>query len=234
MKTSNKILLITLSLILLFVAGMIIVSRFAIDPEYAEKSAENHWSDSELTNYVLKDFTEVSVSGNWDVTILSNDTFKVRIYSPKETKDRLSVTKRGSLLQLNSSGNFHQRRDQFKAEIHMPNLSKIQSEMTSTIRFDGFKSRKLDLKIDGAGWITGSNNIIENLELSTEGASQIDLKFSTVKNARLDMNGAGKVRLNMAGGKLTGSANGAGSIVYSGSVSEQDVQTNGAVSIRKR
>jgi len=234
MKTSSKILVITFSLILLFIAGMIIVSRFAMERDYSETRDEFRSADTELIKHDLKDFTEVSVSGNWDVTITREDTFEVRVFYPKETKNKLNVSKHGSKLELISIGNMRNHHDPFKAEIHMPKLAKIRSELASIVRFDGFKSPNLDLQIEGVGLITGGDNVIENLELSTDGASQIDLKFSAVTNANLDINGAGKVRLNMAGGKLTGSANSAGSITYSGSVSEQDVQTNGAVAIHKR
>ncbi len=234
MKTSNKILIITISLVLLFVAGMIIFSRFAIDREYTENDNEFRSTETELIEHNLKDFTEVSVSGNWDVTIVRNDTFRVQVFYPKETENRLTVGKHGSKLELISMGDFHNHHDQFRAEIHMPKLSKIQSELASKIRFDGFKSPNLDLRIEGAGWITGGDNVIENLDLSIDGASRVDLKFSAVTNVDLNMNGAGKVRLNMAGGKLTGTASGAGSITYTGNVPEQDVQTNGAVTIHTR
>ncbi len=66
------------------------------------------------------------------------------------------------------------------------------------------------------------------------GAGNIDLGGVPVTNADIRVSGAGNIDLNMAGGKLTGSMSGAGSLDYVGTVSEQNVSSSGVVNIKRR
>jgi hypothetical protein len=66
------------------------------------------------------------------------------------------------------------------------------------------------------------------------GAGNIDFDDVLVTNADVQVSGAGNLRLNMAGGRLTGHMSGAGNLDYRGTVSEQSVSTSGVVNVRRR
>ena len=55
-----------------------------------------------------------------------------------------------------------------------------------------------------------------------------------VTDANVDISGAGNVKLQMAGGRLTGDLSGAANLEYSGTVSEETIDRSGMVSVRRR
>ncbi len=234
MKTSNKILLITLAVIFLLTAGFIITSRILISCEpWAEydliDDEEYEIGDFETKLLALQDFDEIDIEGNWHLTIRQADSFRVEIEAPRNILDELRAETAGSRLLLDYR---HRRvRDhRLRASVDMPQLTRIQSDYGSSIRFEGFTMRDLDLRTNGGSHIVGQDNAIENLFVVTNGAAYIDLKETATVNADLNLNGAGSVILNMAGGELTGSANGACKIDYYGEISRRDFESSGFVS----
>ena len=234
MKTSNKILLITLAVIFLLTAGFIITSRIFVscEPwmEYDIADDEEYEiGDIQAQLFDLQGFDEIEVEGNWRLKIRQADSFRVEIEAPDYLMDELHVETIGSRLRLDMPRRrIHDHK--LWANIEMPTLTRIQSDYGSSIRFDGFEIRDLDLRTNGGSHIVGENNSIKNLFVVTNGAAYIDLKDTETVNADLDLNGAGSVILNMAGGELTGSANGACRIEYYGEISRRDFESSGFVS----
>jgi hypothetical protein len=62
----------------------------------------------------------------------------------------------------------------------------------------------------------------------------IDAETLSVRDARVELNGAGSVSLNMTGGELDGSLNGAATLFYSGIVSSESVLTTGVSSVKRK
>lgn len=234
MKITNKILSITLIIILSFVLVMIIASRVIIDRE----SWDEEWdvSDSETTTeyYDLSDFTDVRTSGNWQLKLYRDDTYQVKIEAPNYIMNDIEVEKSGKTLDISLKWKRKIRRGSLKAGISLPNLTKIKLNNGSTVEFSDFDMDDLDIRTSGAGSITGTNNTIQNLYISSTGATHINLRRSSITNADLHITGAGSIELTMAGGDLKGSVTGATRVVYYGDVKTQNIRTSGAVSVRKK
>ena len=113
------------------------------------------------------------------------------------------------------------------ADIVMPVLEEVEVRGSAKLDLSGFKGRRLDIDIAGAAQLTGRDGRFHELELSVAGASQIDLQGVSVTDADIDLAGASKVTLTMAGGALSGTIAGAGSVEYYGWVSANRVQTAG-------
>jgi putative autotransporter adhesin-like protein len=102
------------------------------------------------------------------------------------------------------------------------------------IAFSGFDGPTLSLELSGAGQLRGSTSRFDRLALDMNGAADIDLSGVAVTDADVDISGAGSVKLQMAGGRLTGDVSGAARLEYSGTVSEEAVDESGVVNVRRR
>ena len=101
----------------------------------------------------------------------------------------------------------------------------------SNVALSGFGGDRLEIDVAGAVRLTGRDGRYEELELFAAGASAIDLRGIVVTDAAVDLNGASDVVLTMNGGVLSGSAAGAGSLRYYGTVSEERVAVAGITRI---
>ena len=97
MKTSNKILLITLIVIAVFITGMIITTRIMLYNASCEAPAV---SDEEFVQQVFsyEDFNSLKVYGHWSIDIEQGDDYSVILYYPEEFSDRISVDRHSSNL----------------------------------------------------------------------------------------------------------------------------------------
>jgi len=236
MKITNKILLITLIVILVFVAVTIIASRMIVDKSFKDEYSGIETLNKELTTkyFDVTGFSGLSTSGSWQVTLNRGDIYQIRIEAPEYLMDDVEVRKRGKVLDIDLDWRAGVHKNSLKAEITMPNLERIKSSDGSTVRFDDFDTDNLEISVSAASGIKGVNNTIKNLSINSSRATHINLKRSSITNADINTSGVSSIELTMEGGKLTGSASGAGSITYYGNVEEQSLCTSGAVSVRKR
>jgi hypothetical protein len=185
------------------------------------------------------DFTGVSISGQWQVTIDRGAAWRVAIDVPAELVDDLRVRRDGQVLEVGSEsawrfGGFGRNEPDFKATITMPALESIVLSGASTLSFTGFEGDRLSLNSSGASEVRAASGRFDTLTLVMSGAGNVDLGGLPVTNADIQVSGAGNLDLNMAGGRLTGSMSGAGNLEYTGTVSEQSVSSSGIVSIKRR
>jgi len=233
MKTSNKILLITLIVIVVFITGMIITTRIMLYNASCKTSA---FSDDEFVQqeFSYKDFNSLKIYGHWNIDIEQGNDYSVILYYPENLSDRILVEHCSKELIIDSDIKWHSPRGMFRAKIVMPQLESIDIVEGSSISFEDFSCNHLKIKTTGAAEIKGRNSSINDLDVVCDGASHINLRRSKIVNATLHLSGASRVELTMNGGKLSGTAYGASSIVYYGEVAKQDIETAGAVSIRHR
>jgi hypothetical protein len=233
MKTSNKILLITLIVIVVFITGMIITTRIMLYNASCKASA---FSDEEFIQqeFSYYDFNSLKVYGHWSIDIEQGNDYSVILYYPENLSDRILVEQHSSNLIIDSNIKLRSRRSMFRANIVMPRLESIEIIEGSSISFEDFICNHLKIKTSGAAKIKGRNSSINDLDMVCDGASHVNLRYSKIVNATLYLSGASRVELTMNGGKLSGTAYGASSIVYYGEVAKQDIETAGAVSIRHR
>jgi hypothetical protein len=190
--------------------------------------------------YDYADFAAVSVSGQWQVTIERGDVWRVAVDVPAEVIDDVRVERSGEGLAVGYDGAWwfggfgRGDGDVLKATITMPALESIELSGTSTLSLSGFEGDRLSLTSSGASEVRGASGRFETLALVMSGAGNVDLDGLLVTNADIQVSGAGNLKLNMAGGRLTGNMSGAGNLEYRGAVSEQSVSSSGLVNIRRR
>jgi len=233
MKTSSKILLIVLIILLISITGIIIASRIMVNRTAPE--SENYWS-SDLNQQELNfsNFNALRIRGAWKINVSQGGEYAIRLEYPPELAEKVTVDQHSSELSLiyNTKGLNH--KNAIRAEIVMPDLSGIKTVEGTSIFLTDFDCPTLDIHITGAAKIKADNSSVTDLNVDCEGASYINFKNARVVNANLDVKGASRVILTMNGGILTGKAAGTSSIVYYGNVTTQDIESSGAVSIQHR
>jgi hypothetical protein len=156
---------------------------------------------------------------------------------PVEVVDEVRVDRDGGDLELQGPwwvGNFAGEGPALQATITMPALESVHISGASMLAFSGFAGRALSVELSGAGQLRGNASRFDRLDLDMSGAAAIDLSDVVVTDAEVDISGAGSVKLQMAGGRLTGDLSGAASLEYSGTVSEERVDKSGFVNVRRR
>lgn len=186
----------------------------------------------------LSDFTGIEASGRWNLTVARGDAWRVELDVPVELVERLEARVEDGRLVLGfEEGSWFggcgvAERCRMKASITLPELREISVSGQTTVDFSGFDGAKLTVSTSGAAEIDGRSSRYDELDLTTSGAGDVDLDEVTVTNAEVSVSGAGNIELRMAGGRLTGELSGAADLRYSGTVSEENVSTSGAASVR--
>ncbi len=234
MKTSNKILAVTGLIILLAILVITIAFRRIMDKSNQVMEEFDQLQSSPITKeYLLTDFNRVELSGLHQVTIIRANRYEVLVEGPEQLINELRVEKRGSHLSM-ETGFERLIVSRLNTTIKLPDIKALNTNKTSQIFLEGFDCDDLEIKISGAGAITGVDNTIEDLHLNCSGAAAVDLRDGSITNADLNISGVATIKLTMAGGRLKGNASGAGKIIYYGEVSAQDIHTSGTVQVKKR
>jgi Putative auto-transporter adhesin, head GIN domain len=232
MRNSQRAIAVLLGVIVVVLVAVAIWVRVAA-PKPRELSGE-----TTTKTYDLSDFDGVDVTGPWQVTIARGDAWQVSVVMPAEVVDEVRVDRDGGELDLQGPwwlGDLAGREGPvLQATITMPALESVHISGISRLSFSGFTGRALSLDLSGAGQLNGTASRFDRLDLDMSGAAAIDLSDVAVTDADVDVSGAGSVKLQMAGGRLTGDLSGAASLEYSGTVSEETVDKSGFVNVRRR
>lgn len=222
MKTIRLLKGLLLGIFLLGSAGILIAGGIV------ERGSGNLVTEE----YDLRDFSEIDVSGSWDVTI-TRGTHRVRVEVDDNILEYVKVERRGETLSL-STKSVRVLNATFKATISMPDLERIETSGSTRVRFSGFESPRLTIKSSGSSRIVGVDCTIGQLDLRSSGSSEKDLRDCVITDAEVDLSGSTRVILTMAGGDLTGKMSGSGSITYYGEVNTLNVKSSGSSRIVKK
>lgn len=239
MKTSQLAMLSALGVIVLFTVGTAVSLRFsqpANGAEVSEFSGERTTRAHDATG-----FTGIDASGEWEISVTQGDAWQVELSYPTELEDSLNlrVVNGRFILDYNLRRGWRDRvrlRDELRvtARITMPALERAQLSGASLLTFSGFTGDELEIESSGASRIEGMDSRYAELELDMSGAGAADLRGVVTTTARVDISGAPNATLQMAGGDLSGSMSGAGSLVYYGTTRSQSISTSGAARVRQR
>ncbi len=235
MKTSNKILLI--SLIVTFLISGITVIGAGVLFFYSNPSHVKFGSDStEIISkeYSIENFDTIDLSGFLNVKIVRGEFYKISLSAPEDMLKYITLDKKGRTLELKQLFISGSSQDTLKVKITMPRLSGIESAGCNLITFSNFKSEKMFIKTKGYNQVKGDRSDIKNLDLSSSWIVDNDLDSCLVTNANLNLTGTGMTKLNMDGGKLNGHAMGSNTIIYRGSISEKDMVLSDESEIKKK
>jgi hypothetical protein len=223
MKTSNKLLLVSASSLIVIMLVLLLALKIALEASTdIEKTAKSEVA--KLTRqFPLEDFTAIQVIGHWEIDIGRGDTRQVIAEAPDNVMDTIIVEKHGQTLILENK----QRFGEVRASIKVPSLVDLRLKGLISLKLSGFETDTLSMRTSGATTIKGAGNKIRDLSVSAEGVTNLDLRENPVTNADLRCEGVYKIELSMAGGELSGKVKGVGEVIYNGKVSKEGIVRKG-------
>ncbi len=244
MKASNKIVLGVVLASVAFAASIVVATRVmagrAIRTEYAASrfdAGTGSGSDEMVQQgFYAQGFDEISTSGVWKIEITRGDTSSVELSYPESLADQIDVrVAHGTLIVgFKNSVRVGTPRVVPAAVIVLPALRDLQMSGATKATLAGFSEGRLDIEMSGGTVLVAQECTVEHLRINGSGASMIDMTSSRVRNASIELSGAGNMTIAMDGGKLEANLSGATRLVYSGEVSEQEIDTSGVSSVRRR
>ncbi|NBC28751.1 MAG: hypothetical protein GVY29_02030 [Spirochaetes bacterium] len=238
MKQSTRVLLISVGGILIVIVAMVITARAMFGNIVSGRGAGGNRVELSGTRdsqeFTIEGFDRVVTEGTWQVEITQGSEYRVRITADEEVLERLIVERRSDSLFLDMPGNLPIGGLDVEAEVTMPSLDRVETKGGADVSLRDFDLDTLRVQSEGAANVEAEESRIETLYVESEGATNIDFKDSVVVNADVRVAGAGNVILTMAGGRLTGSLEGVGSLSYGGTVSEESVDVRGLGSVERQ
>jgi len=233
MKTSNKILLMSSSTLMAIGIAFLIVFRLTLGN--SNPPEEENDSDKPVVSreFPLTDFTEIKISGHWEIELACGETTQVTVKAPEDVMERLSVETQAEILILNTDKSWRPDPREVTALITMPSLSDLRVSGLINLKLSGFNSKNLAIHTKGSTSIKGTGNHIRNLRLKGKGLSNLNLRQNSVVNADLWYEGVYKIELSMAGGELTGQIKGVGKIIYDGEVTKESIHKDGPCKVSR-
>jgi hypothetical protein len=188
-----------------------------------EVEEEDPTSDQFINRDDLRDFDEIDLSGVFDVTIRSGDTYAIEFVGPQEEKDRYKVYKTGETLVIDFEGkkkfDFKLKdvdMEEVRINITMPRLERLEAAGYGSIRFDKLRDTD-DMEIDIQGPVKVRGDLTtHNLNINLNGSAEAelsgranslnaDIKFASslkaynleVTEAIIEVNGASSAKVNV-------------------------------------
>lgn len=239
MKSSNKLMLISIIGIVVIALGLVLAGRFvfkAIVEEDWEEVRSELISSGEYVKreYEVRDFIGIETAGVFHVTITHGNEYSVHVEIEEAFEKYLEIEKQGTILVMDLTEDFPGRDTPVvRADITMPVLNAIKSSGGLNVKFDGFSEGRLSVETSGAVDAYGTDSSFRELRIRSSGAADFDFRDVNVNTADVRMSGAGNAKIAIEGGKLEGNLSGVGKIVYFGNPESVDVDTSGLATVSK-
>ena len=226
MKTSNKILYGSLGGLFLVCVIFLLVLKAQLGSSQDPVNASARYEAMGSREIDMSGLTAIDVQGNWQVELILAPGPVATVKGAQDLLETLSVHRRGEFLSLRMP---KQKNDKRKLTLSatLPELNRLHAQGVAEIRFKGFFSEHLSIRMQGVSKIVGRKGRIDALDLRSEGVSQINLSDLPIRQADLDCEGVFNIDLSMAGGELSGRVKGAGKVRYSGKVSRETILREG-------
>jgi hypothetical protein len=196
-------------------------------------------------------FTELEVSGSFDVFVTCGEEQKIEITIDDNLMDLITTDiRRGRLvIKCEESISAHRRRS--KIEISVPELTAVALSGSGDVTVNGMKGGEVELTVSGSGMIkarevkaesltatiSGSGELeaagkTGDLSVRVSGSGDVDLSDLIADDADVRISGSGDVEL-YAEGSFSGSVTGSGDIRIHGNPKMYKQKVNGSGDIRR-
>lgn len=184
--------------------------------------------------FELSDFTEISVSSVFNVTVTQGPDFLVEVTIDEDVVDRADVTQTGTRLNialLPGNDNI----DTIEAFVTLPVLDSIDLDGVVSVSLNDFNQTQLSINVAGVSQLRGDSLMIGDLTASVSGVSRLDLvDISPLGSADIDVGGVSEATLHMdVASTLTGSLTGTSKLSYYGSNVVVNVMIDPGLSVVK-
>jgi hypothetical protein len=175
-------------------------------------------------SYDLSGFTQIEADDAAKITVTRAGTYSVNVEVDDNIEPRLEVKVTGDTLHIGlTEGTVGLIT--LQAQVTMPKLTGVKLDGASTLDA-GLAGEDLVLDVNGAGTATLTGTA-GRLGIRADGAGRAMLGGLAAGDVLVNANGASRVEINSSGA-VTGKADGASTVVVSGTPTSVSVQTEGA------
>lgn len=154
---------------------------------------------AEEDQFGLKDFTEIEVTGIFDISVIQGDEYAIQWEGDESLKKQYTLATRGDVLEIdyqNKKTRFWEspglERQRIELKITLPELNKLKATGAGRMRLRGFDMGNMDLDLTGAIALDGRFRSLDNLYIVAEGPVVMELEGET---DMLDANLTGTAQL---------------------------------------
>jgi hypothetical protein len=190
--------------------------------------------ETETTTFDFTNFTEVSVSSNFNVTITQGTDFLVEVTADKTIINDLDVTQTGSTINIGLQALVGDVQT-LEAVVTLPVLNSIKLAGVANGTVNGFSQAQLSVDMSGVSSLRGNSLAISNLIANVTGVSRLDFGvIRPLSSANINVSGVSTATLNMdVGTSLTGTVTGTSNLLYFGTNVNVNVTTDSTSSVTK-
>lgn len=200
----------------------------------------------------LTDFSSVAVGNAFRVTITKAEKTRVSVTVDDNLVDLLDVTRSGAELHIGLKPRVNVRNATLKAEVSLPELSRLDLSGATDGRVTGFRSsQRLEVEVSGASHLKGDVECGDaridvsgaskvefegkagSLNVKASGASSAQLERFESKDTVAEASGASHATVH-AVGELDARASGASSVRYVGKPASVKSKASGASSVKPK
>ena len=165
-------------------------------------------SDRTVLPYDFKNFTNISASGFFKLTVTQGANFAVEVIANPDTVADIQITQTGDTINFIETPNSSALQIQ-EIFVTLPTLSRIAvaEDSLANVTVRNFNQALMEINVDGVSILRGEALNIGNLTATVSGVSALDLgNIDPLGGANVDISGVSRATLNMAAAStITGS-----------------------------
>ncbi|MBX2962317.1 MAG: PspC domain-containing protein [Cyclobacteriaceae bacterium] len=152
------------------------------EEDNSTSSSDDEWNERENISSDLTDFSELDISGIFDLRIKQGDRYEIELTGSASEKEKYKVSRSGNKLIIDYSDgrkfNFRNnplKTEEIKITVIMPELNKVNLKGAGRASCSGFTEDNLEIEILGAVKAKADVNV-RSLSLYLGGASELTLE----------------------------------------------------------
>ena len=179
----------------------------------------------------VREFRAVDVSGVFDVEIVAQKDFDVRVEADENLLQYIRTEVNGGVLEISTSKRIKSSSG-LKVLISAPDIEKLDVSGVAKVSVSNLRNSALNLDSSGASKINLSG-MTDKLIIDVSGASNIEAIDLKTRSATVDASGASKISI-FATESIRADASGASKITYTGGATDVLKKASGASSISEK
>jgi hypothetical protein len=170
-------------------------------------------------------FRGVDVSGVFQVEVAAGKEFSVQVQADNNLLPYIRTEVEGGILQIETTESIKSE-NPMRVLVTAPDIESIEAAGSSAVSVTGITNSSFEVDASGNSKVKVEGETGE-LNVDVSGASAVDAKALRADTATVDSSGASRVSV-FAAKRLTSSASGASTVIYSGNPASVEKSSSGA------
>lgn len=226
---SQAMSVLAIALIFIIVVGVLVVGIVAVVLlGFWRPIVGSGTLDTEVK--VFSDFSIVAAGWGFEVEIDQAASYSIKITADDNLFDYIEVSKTDDALTIGLKSGYTYQNVTLRAEIAMPDLTKVELSGGAQGTATGFtSSHDVELNLSGGSTIS-LDGAANDLTISASGGSHLNLSDFHVNDATVNLSGGSSATVKLDG-RLDGDLSGGSHLTYIGNPTAVDVNTSGGSTV---